>query len=312
MEFLRENLSKLAVGVVFIVVGILYYKSESLKKNDSKKENVSFKVTQDQNNQNLDSNQNAKEKNNNEKSDSCNIVTSESEDSTSNSAMTEEKVKSIVKQYIESNPEIIISSLEKYQKDKEIDLDAESQKRILEKKDAIDSIKKDDQSYLGSKESSSVIVMFLDYNCDYCKRAGSVVSELLELDPKIKVVVQQYPILGGTSLTIAKIVAYVSKNSPDKFSQVHNQMLLMKSPTEQDLREYVFKNNIGNFDDIIENDGVRDAIEKSKNLGSYIGVQGVPGFVIQDKLIPGLISIDQIRELIKDNKDNKDSAKDSQ
>ena len=51
--------------------------------------------------------------------------------------MTEEKVKSIVKQYVESNPEIIISSLEKYQKDKEIDLDAESQKRILEKKDIL-------------------------------------------------------------------------------------------------------------------------------------------------------------------------------
>ena len=305
MEFLREHLSKFIVAAVFMGLSVFYYKSTSFNKNENKKANVNFNVSSDVNNkQNTGISDATQKSDNNEKSDSCSTEGIEAKSKLANgldgSAIDEEKIKSIVKDYIENNPEIIISSLEKYQKDKEVDLDTESQKRILEKKDVIDAIKKDTTSYIGNKDSNRTIIMFLDYNCDYCKRAGSIMRELIELDPGVKVVIQQCPILGNTSSVIAKIVAYVSKNSPDKFLQTHEQMLAFKNPTEQDLREYVFKNNIGNFDEIMENQDTINIIENSKNLGQYLGVQGVPGFIIQDKLIPGLISIEQIRELIKD------------
>jgi protein-disulfide isomerase len=312
MEFLREHLSKFIVGAVFIGLSVFYYKSTSVNnKSENKKEAVNFNVSSDSNNKQNINNSDAAQKTNSEKSDSCSVEDIEAKSKSANgldaSAMDEEKIKSIVKDYIENNPEIIISSLERYQKDKEVDLDGESQKRILEKKDVIDAIKKDTTSYIGNKDSNRTIIMFLDYNCDYCKRAGSIMRELVELDPKVKVVIQQYPILGNNSSVIAKIVAYVSKNSPDKFLQTHEQMLALKNPTEQDLREYVFKNNIGNFDEIMENQDTINIIENSKNLGGYLGVQGVPGFIIQDRLIPGLISIEQIRELVKD-KDSETST----
>lgn len=287
MEFLRTHLSKIIVGIIFMCLGLFYYKSSTPNKNsDPKKENVNFKVSSDSAN--------------NQKSDTCSVDNIEEKSISEGGLIDEQKIKFIVKNYIENNPEIIIASLEKYQRDKEVDIDAESQKRILEKKDDIDSIKKDSNAYIGKKDSNKTIMVFLDYNCDYCKRAGSVMNELIELDPNIKVLIQQYPILDSTSLAISKIVTYVAKNSPDRFLSVHEEMITIKNPTEQDLREYVFKNNIGSFDEIMDNQEVNDSIEYSKKLGNYLGIRGVPGFIIQDKLIPGLISIEQIRELIKD------------
>ena len=52
------------------------------------------------------------------------------------------------------------------------------------------------RSVLGNPQGDVTMVEFFDYNCAFCKRAMSDMLELLKNDPKLKVVLKEFPVLG--------------------------------------------------------------------------------------------------------------------
>ena len=49
---------------------------------------------------------------------------------------------------------------------------------------------------VGNKDGDVTFVEFFDYNCGYCKRAMTDMLELMKTDPKLKVVLKEFPVLG--------------------------------------------------------------------------------------------------------------------
>ena len=52
----------------------------------------------------------------------------------------------------------------------------------------------------GNPDGDVTIVEFLDYRCGYCKRAHPEVTQLLENDGNIRLVIKEFPILGEESV----------------------------------------------------------------------------------------------------------------
>ena len=106
-----------------------------------------------------------------------------------------------IRSYLLENPEVIyeaIQILEERRKNAAADAD-----RDLVASNA-DAIYNDGHSWASDNADTDItVVEFLDYRCGYCKRAHPEVAELLERDPKIKLIVKEFPILGPDSVKAA-------------------------------------------------------------------------------------------------------------
>src|SRR5438128_7504643 len=94
----------------------------------------------------------------------------------------------------------------------------------LEKKQAADELAKNQaavkdnaeeifnsphQVVTGNPQGDVTFVEFFDYNCGYCKRAMADMFDLLKADPKLKVVLKEFPVLGPASVDAAKVAVAV-------------------------------------------------------------------------------------------------------
>jgi protein-disulfide isomerase len=80
---------------------------------------------------------------------------------------------------------------------------------------------------IGNKEGDVTFVEFFDYNCGYCKRAMADMLELMKADPKLKVVLKEFPVLGPGSVEAAQVAVAVRMQDPTgkKYLDFHQKLL---------------------------------------------------------------------------------------
>ena len=68
---------------------------------------------------------------------------------------------------------------------------------------------------------------FFDYNCGYCKRAMDDMLTLLKDDPKLKVVLKEFPVLGPGSVEAAQVAVAVrmQDKTGKKYLEFHQKLL---------------------------------------------------------------------------------------
>ena len=62
---------------------------------------------------------------------------------------------------------------------------------------------------IGNAQGDVTLVEFFDYNCGYCKRALVDLVELMKGDPKLRVVLKEFPVLGPGSIEAAQVAVAV-------------------------------------------------------------------------------------------------------
>src|ERR1700756_616871 len=78
---------------------------------------------------------------------------------------------------------------------------------------------------LGNKDGDVNFVEFFDYNCGYCKRAMADMLDLLKNDPKLKVVLKEFPVLSEGSVEAAKVAIAARMQDPKKYLDFHQKLL---------------------------------------------------------------------------------------
>src|SRR3954464_10192765 len=80
---------------------------------------------------------------------------------------------------------------------------------------------------VGNKDGDVTFVEFFDYNCGYCKRAMTDMIDLMKADPKLKVVLKEFPVLGPGSLEAAQVAVAVrmQDKSGKKYLEFHQKLL---------------------------------------------------------------------------------------
>src|SRR4051812_41157567 len=86
---------------------------------------------------------------------------------------------------------------------------------------------------LGNPAGDVTIVEFSDYNCPYCKAMEPRLQALLKADPKVKLVMREFPILGPNSLTATKVAMAAAKQG--KYAAYHQAMMLSKGNLTEEL-----------------------------------------------------------------------------
>lgn len=211
-----------------------------------------------------------------------------------------EGVEEVVAKWIEANPQAIISSVSNMQKKAMEEQMKNAQKNIGEKKGELFNDKKSPQYSPSGYDVT--IVEFYDYNCGYCKKAQSNVEELIKSDKKVRVIYRDFPILGQPSKEMAEVSIAVNLSEPSSFKKFHDA-LMVSSEKGKDGALRIAKNvgiNIAKLESTLSKDKskIEKLIEDNLTLGSSIGINGTPGFVIGEELIPGALDVSALKEKI--------------
>ncbi len=206
------------------------------------------------------------------------------------------KIEKIIKEYILKNPEVIIESLEQYtlnqkEKDKK---DIESTLNNFYEEGIHNTFPS-----IGNKSSNLVLIEFIDYNCGYCKKTLSTITELINNIKDIKVVFIDYPILSETSELAAK--ASLAANKQEAYFKFHTILLnnrelisesfLLKTANKLGLDINKFKKDMYSLE-------VQNAIKKNIVLANNLKIRGTPTFIIGNQILPGAYDYSKLKNIL--------------
>jgi protein-disulfide isomerase len=156
---------------------------------------------------------------------------------------------------------------------------------------------------LGNKDGDVSFVEFFDYNCGYCKRAMADMLDLMKTDPKLKIVLKEFPVLSEGSVEAAKVAVAVRMQDPSgkKYLDFHQKLLGGRGPADK-ARALAAAKEAGLDTARIEKDmaspEVRATIEENFKLAEAMGMNGTPSYVIGKQVVIGAVGLDGLKEKI--------------
>ncbi|MGB8668274.1 MAG: thioredoxin domain-containing protein, partial [Pseudolabrys sp.] len=141
------------------------------------------------------------------------------------SAGQRSEVERVVRDYLIAHPEVIQDAMAELDK-RQTAADAEKHKVTI-KDNAQTIFSSPRQVVLGNPDGNVTFVEFFDYNCGYCKRAMDDMLTLLKDDPKLKVVLKEFPVLGPGSVEAAQVAVAVrmQDKTGKKYLEFHQKLL---------------------------------------------------------------------------------------
>jgi len=214
------------------------------------------------------------------------------------SAVDIDVVQKIVRDYLRDHPEVIIDAIKQYQAKQDLAEQAKAQQNITALKD--DIFKDPTSPVAGNPDGDVTVVEFFDYRCPYCKVVAPDIQKVMESDSKLRVVYKEFPILGPASTTASK--AALAAVAQGKYLPFHAKMISYKGQLD-DASIFAMAQDVGldvaKLKVDMEKPEIRNIIDKNAQLADKLKIQGTPGFIIGDQLIPGVASIEDLTAAIK-------------
>ncbi len=153
----------------------------------------------------------------------------------------------------------------------------------------------------GNPDGDVTLVEFFDYHCAYCKRVLGAMTAVLEEDPGLRVVYKEFPILGPESVLAARAAVASRNQDPAKYVEFHDALMSSRGRLTQP-RILEIAGDVGFDTERLVADMAAPefaaAIERNLALARALGINGTPTFVIGDRLIPGAVDLDTLKQFI--------------
>jgi protein-disulfide isomerase len=209
------------------------------------------------------------------------------------------KIEQIVRDYLLNNPEILREMMAKLQDKERADSVAERAGVFQEERDTI--YNSPQQVVLGNPKGDVTLVEFFDYNCGYCRKALSDTEALLKSDPKLRLVLKEFPVLGEGSRDAARVAVAVHKQAPGRYLEFHKALLSSEESADGAHAVEVAKSLGLDIDRIatdITDPKIDDPLRESHQLAAKLGIDGTPTYVIADEVVPGAVGLPAIQEIV--------------
>lgn len=153
----------------------------------------------------------------------------------------------------------------------------------------------------GNPKGDVTLVEFFDYRCGYCKQVQPSVLALLKEDAKLRVVLKELPVLGPDSITAAR-AAIAAQQQAGKYLGFHNAMMAHRGQLSEGEILRIAKESgldVAKLKADMAAPRVAEVIERNLALATKLGIQGTPGFIIGDEIVPGAIPLEAMRKLVQ-------------
>lgn len=206
-------------------------------------------------------------------------------------------IEKIVHDYLVANPEVIREAIDELEKRQKVAEAATREKVLNEQGDKL--LTSANQAVVGNPDGDVTLVEFFDYNCGYCKQSLTSVSKLIEADPKLRVVLKDFPILGPDSVETAQLATAARMQlTPAKFWDFHRKLLTTKGHIGKQQALAAAK-EVGADMDRLEKDAAspetQAALKEVATLADQLKFDGTPSWVIGKEAIVGGLPYGQLK-----------------
>jgi protein-disulfide isomerase len=152
------------------------------------------------------------------------------------------------------------------------------------------------QVVLGNPDGDVTLVEFFDYSCGFCKRALPDMTALLKDDPKLKIVLKEFPILGPGSVTAARVAIAARMQDPggQKYLTFHRELLGENGPASEDKALAAAKDqgfDLARLKQDMASEEVAATLGENTKLASALGITGTPGYVVGKNVVLGAVGL---------------------
>ena len=211
------------------------------------------------------------------------------------------EIESIIRNYLIAHPEVLEDAMAELNK-RQAAAEAEKHEAgVAQNSEAIFNSPRG--VLLGNKDGDVTFVEFFDYNCGYCKRAMADMLDLLKTDPRLKVVLKEFPVLSQGSVEAAQVAVAVRMQDPSgkKYLDFHQKLLGGRGPADKTRALAAAKEaglDVNRIEKDLASPEVRATIEENFKLADAMGMNGTPSYVIGKQVVIGAIGLDGLREKI--------------
>src|ERR1700761_3438214 len=198
----------------------------------------------------------------------------------------------IIKNYLVSHPEVLEEAMAELTKRQTAEEAQKHEASVAENSAAI-----------FNSPRGVALVEFFDYNCGYCKRAMADMMDLMKTDPKLKVVLKEFPVLSPGSVEAAQVAVAVRMQDPGgkKYLDFHQKLLGARGPADKAHALAAAKDaglDMSRIEKDMASREVKATIDKNFKLAEAMGMNGTPSYVIGKQVVVGAIGLDGLKEKI--------------
>ena len=210
-------------------------------------------------------------------------------------------IEKIVREYLIAHPEVLEEAMNELSK-RQAAADAEKhQASIAKNADAIFNSSRG--VTVGNKDGDVTFVEFFDYNCGYCKRAMADMLDLMKADPKLKVVLKEFPVLSQGSVEAAQVAVAVRMQDPTgkKYLDFHQKLLGGRGAADKARALAAAKEaglDMAKLEKDLGSPEVKATLEENLKLAESLGMNGTPSYVIGKQIVIGAVGVDSLKEKI--------------
>lgn len=206
-----------------------------------------------------------------------------------------------VRDYLLENPQVImdaVAKLEDMQAQEQVANDAALVQTHME------ALVNDGYSWVGGNpDGDFTIVEFMDYRCGYCRKAQPEVSELIEKDGNIRLIIKEFPILGDASVLSSRFaVATQIVAGNDAYEQVHEALIALDGqPGDAQLQRMAETLGLDYAAIKAEMDSaeVTRRITETRALAQAMQISGTPSFVFGKEMVRGYAPLAAMEQIVE-------------
>ena len=155
----------------------------------------------------------------------------------------------------------------------------------------------------GNPDAEVTIVAFMDFQCPFCQKEYPILKQVMEkYGPAINVVFKHFPIEQLHPQATTASLAATCAQEQGKFWPYYNKIYTEQKFNRKSYVKFAqdLSLNKTKFESCYDSQKYFDRVRADIKDGVKVGVRGTPTFIINDKLIPGVISKEQWGKLILD------------
>ncbi|PZU92621.1 MAG: disulfide bond formation protein DsbA [Pseudanabaena sp.] len=215
--------------------------------------------------------------------------------------LSDTQFESKVLEIIRKNPQVILDSVQSYQKSQ-----AQQEEQLRDK--VLSQIRQEPRLLIrnspvtGSSSQKIIFAEFSDFECPFCARGYAVVKEFMEkYKQDVTLVFKHFPL--AEIHPQAEPAAYASwaAMQQGKFWEYHDALFEQQNRLGEDFYLEIAKTlklDIAKFNRDRQSEAAKAAVKKDFELGKSLGVRGTPSFVMNGVFFSGVPNLRDLDNLV--------------
>ncbi|HZF44939.1 MAG TPA: DsbA family protein [Sphingomonadaceae bacterium] len=146
------------------------------------------------------------------------------------------------------------------------------------------------------------IVLYFDYQCAYCKKQHLSLMDLLQRDPKVRVVYRDWPVFGAVSQRAARLA--IASQFQGRHAAFHDALMRTQGKLDEAALKAAARTAKVDWErlqaDLAANGAKIDALmRQTQSQAAQLQLEGTPGMVVGNYIVPGAMNITGLMDVVK-------------